>query len=106
MGRIVGAIVLLDAWINRMLAKIHLTDEVEKVRLERIQAEQRLRRLGKAYVEGLYADVVAFDPGTVGSGSSKKRPTSCMLTGKPESCWRTSLLCEKRFPWPNTGSFS
>ena len=56
MGRIVGAIVLPDAWINRMLAKIHLTDEVERVRLERIQAEQRLRRLGKAYVEGLYAD--------------------------------------------------
>ena len=39
-----------------MLAKIHLTYDVEKVRLERIQAEQRLRRLGKAYVEGLYAD--------------------------------------------------
>ena len=56
MGRIVGAIVLPGAWINRMLAEIHLTDDVEKVRLERIQAEQRLRRLGKAYVEGLYAD--------------------------------------------------
>ncbi len=56
MGRIVGAIVLPDAWINRMRAKIHLTDEVDRVWLERIQAEQRLRRLGKAYVEGLYAD--------------------------------------------------
>jgi len=56
MDRIVGAIVLPSAGINRMLAKIHLTDEVEWVRLERIQAEQRLRRLGKAYVEGLDAD--------------------------------------------------
>ncbi len=56
MGRIVGAILLPDAWINRMLAKIHLTDEVERVGLERVQAEQRLRRLGKAYVEDFYAD--------------------------------------------------
>ena len=39
-----------------MLAKIHLADEVERVSQERIQAEQRLRRLGKAYVDGLYAD--------------------------------------------------
>jgi len=28
------------------------------------------------------------------------------LPGTPESCWRTSLLCEKRLPWPNNGSFS
>ncbi len=56
MGRIVGAIILPDAWMDRVLAKIHLADEVERVKQERTQAEQRLRRLGKAYVDGLYSD--------------------------------------------------
>ena len=42
--------------MDRVLARIHLADEAEKVSQERTQAEQRLRRLGKAYVDGLYAD--------------------------------------------------
>ena len=35
--------------------KVHLADEVEKVRQGSIQAELWLRRLGKAYVDGFYA---------------------------------------------------
>ena len=42
--------------MDRVLARIHLADEVERVKQERTQAEQRLRRLGKAYVDGLYSD--------------------------------------------------
>ena len=34
-GRIVGAIVLPDVWMDRVLAKIHVADEVEKVQKER-----------------------------------------------------------------------
>ena len=30
-GRIVGAVVLPDAWMVRVLAKIHLADEVKRV---------------------------------------------------------------------------
>ena len=56
MGRIVGAIVLRDAWMDRALSKIHLAGSVEKLQQERIQAEQRLKRLGKAYVDGLYSE--------------------------------------------------
>ena len=56
MGRIVGAIVLPDAWMDRVLARIHLADEVERIQQEREQVSQRLRRLGKAYVDGLYSD--------------------------------------------------
>ena len=56
MGRIVGAIVLPEAWMDRVLAKIHLADEVQRVAQERDQVQQRLRRLGKAYVDGLYGD--------------------------------------------------
>ena len=55
-GRILGAVVLPNACMDRVLARIHLADEVGKVSQERIQEEQRIRRLGKAYVEGLYAD--------------------------------------------------
>ena len=47
MGRIVGAIVLPEAWMDRALSKIHLAGAVEKLQQERIQAEQRLKRLGK-----------------------------------------------------------
>ena len=56
MGRIVEAIILPDAWMDRALSKIHLAGAVEKLQQERIQAEQRLKRLGKAYVDGLYSD--------------------------------------------------
>ena len=53
-GRIVQAIVLPEAWMDRVLAHIHLADDVERVRHERTQTEQRLKRLGRAYVDGLY----------------------------------------------------
>ena len=33
-----------------------MADDVEQVRHERTQTEQRLKRLGKAYVDGLYDD--------------------------------------------------
>ena len=55
-GKIVSAIVLPEAWMDRVLARIHLVDEVERVAFERRGAEQRLRRLGTAYVDGLYVE--------------------------------------------------
>ena len=45
-SKIVLAIVLPEAWMDRVLARIHLVDEVERVAFERRGAEQRLRRLG------------------------------------------------------------
>ena len=41
--------------MDRVLARIHLADDVERVRHELVQTEQRLRRLGTAYVDGLYS---------------------------------------------------
>ena len=38
------------------MAKIQLADEVERIQQERQQTQQRLKRLGKAYVDGLYPD--------------------------------------------------
>ena len=56
MGRIVEAIILPDAWMDRALSKIHLAGAAEKLQQQRIHAEQRLKRLGKAYVDGLYSE--------------------------------------------------
>ena len=51
MGRIVSAIVLPDAWMDRVLAQIQLADEVERVAQERKETERRLRRLGQVYMD-------------------------------------------------------
>ena len=56
MGKIIGALVLPDAWLDRVLARIQLEDEVTRIEQERQSAQEKLRRLAKAYVDGLYAD--------------------------------------------------
>ena len=53
MGRIVSAIVLPDAWMDRVLAQIQLADEVKRVAQERKDTEQRLKRLGQVYLDGV-----------------------------------------------------
>ena len=52
-GKIVSAIVLPKAWMDRVLAQVHLADEVKRVKLERVKMEQRLKRLGDVYPDGL-----------------------------------------------------
>ena len=47
---------LPDAWMDRVLARIHLADEMKRIDQERRQVDQGLKRLGKAYVDGLYGD--------------------------------------------------
>jgi hypothetical protein len=53
MDQIIRAIALPDSWQDRMLAQLHLEDEVKRVEEERKQAEQRLKRLGQVYLDGL-----------------------------------------------------
>ena len=53
MGKIVSAIVLPDAWMDRVLAQVQLADEVKRVAQERKETEQRLKRLGQVYMDGL-----------------------------------------------------
>ena len=52
-GKIVSAIVLPDAWVDRVLAQVQLADEVKRTEKEREQVRQRLGRLGQTYVDGL-----------------------------------------------------
>ena len=51
-GEIISAIMLPEAWLDRVLTQVHLADEVERVARERKKAEQRLRRLAQVYVDG------------------------------------------------------
>ena len=46
------AFVLPEAW----MVQVHLADEVKRVEQERTQTGQRLKRLGRTYVDGLSSD--------------------------------------------------
>ena len=47
------AIVLPDAWMDRVLAKMRITDEIERLENERISVQRRLKRLGQVYLDNL-----------------------------------------------------
>ncbi|MFQ6028746.1 MAG: recombinase family protein [Dehalococcoidia bacterium] len=53
MGRIVAAITLPEVWQDRLLARLHLEEEVKRVERERKATEQRLKRLGQVYLDEL-----------------------------------------------------
>ena len=56
MGRIVEAIQLPDAWLDAVLGKINLQDETKRVGEKRLQVTDRLKRLGRAYVDGMVSE--------------------------------------------------
>lgn len=55
-GRIIEAIELGPKWLEEVLGIISLKDEVERVKRERAAIQEKLRRMGKAYVEGVFDD--------------------------------------------------
>ncbi len=55
MGQIIGALVLPESWFDLLLARVHMADEVKRVERERKQVDQRLKRLGQVYVDGVLA---------------------------------------------------
>ena len=55
-GRIVEAIDLGPAWEEQVLSIISARDEVEVVQAKRRKVQERLRRLAKTYVDGVYDD--------------------------------------------------
>ena len=52
-GRIIESLVLPEDWLDAVLERISLRDEVARVRAEREQVGEKLRRLGKAFVDGM-----------------------------------------------------
>ena len=51
-GQIVEAIILPDAWMDRMLSRLHLADELKRIKQDRKRVEEQLRRLREVYLEG------------------------------------------------------
>ncbi|MDA0264905.1 MAG: zinc ribbon domain-containing protein [Chloroflexi bacterium] len=103
-AQIVGAIVLPEAWMDRVLAKIHLADEVNRIGQERLQTEQRLMRLGKAYVDGLYSDddyrrekrsLEEMLAGLVIPGVDSAKEAGRLLEDLP-ALWEAATLAERR----------
>ena len=55
-GRLVEAIELKPDWLEEVLANISLKDEVERIGQQRCETQEKLRRLARAYVDGLFPD--------------------------------------------------
>ena len=55
-GRVVESIELGPKWLEEALAIVSLQDEVQRVKEERSKAEEKLRRMAKAYVDNLFPD--------------------------------------------------
>ena len=56
MRKLVSAIELDKQWLEEVLSIISLKDEVERVKKERQSVLEKLRRMGKAYIDGLFPD--------------------------------------------------
>lgn len=54
--RLVGAIQLDGGWLEDVLARISLKNEVERVKSERKQVQERLKMLARTYRDGLCDD--------------------------------------------------
>ena len=55
-GKIVEAIELGPRWEEEVLSIVSTRDEAESIREKRLKVQERFRRLGKAYVDGVYDD--------------------------------------------------
>ena len=55
-GRVISAIELCPDWLDQVLERIALKDEVTRIQDERVRVTDRLRRLGRAYVDGLFSE--------------------------------------------------
>ena len=52
-GRLIESLILPEHWLDAVLERISLRDEVARVQAEREQVQEKLRRLGKAFVDGM-----------------------------------------------------
>jgi len=55
-GKLIEAIELGPQWLEEVLAIISLKDEVERVKKGRQTTQEKLRRMAKAYIDGVFPD--------------------------------------------------
>ena len=99
-GRIVEAIELGPKWLEEVLAIISLKDEVERVKKQRQDVQDKLRRMARAYIDGVFPDdeyhrqkrllemeleslVVPEANAARGSGEAARGPARAVGRGKP-----------------------
>ncbi|MDD5702140.1 MAG: hypothetical protein PHU23_08845 [Dehalococcoidales bacterium] len=56
MDQIIKAIELHPQWLEEVLAIVNLKDEVDRVKKQRAVVQERLRRVGKIYIDRLISD--------------------------------------------------
>ena len=56
MAKLIGAIELGSQWLEEVLSIISLKDEVERVNRQRQTTQEKLRRMARAYVDGVFPD--------------------------------------------------
>ena len=56
MSKLVEAIELKPQWLEEVLAIISLKDEVDRVKKQRLAVNEKLRRMAKAYIDGVFPD--------------------------------------------------
>jgi len=54
--RLVSAIELGPRWLEEVLSIISLKDEAERVKKQRLATQEKLRRMAKAYIDGVFPD--------------------------------------------------
>jgi site-specific DNA recombinase len=55
-GRLVAAIELGPRWLEEILTIISMKDEVDRVKKARVATQEKLRRMAKAYIDGVFPD--------------------------------------------------
>ena len=55
-GKLIEAIELGPRWQEEVLAIISLKDEVDRVKKARLATQEKLRRMAKAYIDGVFPD--------------------------------------------------
>ncbi len=56
MGLLISSITLPEDWLERALDRVNLTDQVKQVEEQQKKLEERLRRMAKAFIDGLFDD--------------------------------------------------
>jgi site-specific DNA recombinase len=55
-GKLIEAIELGPRWLEEVLSIISLKDEVDRVKKARVATQEKLRRMAKAYIDGVFTD--------------------------------------------------
>ena len=99
-AKIVESIKLDPSWERHMAGIINELDQRAQIESERHSLEQRLRRLGKAYVVGLLEEEEYEDPSSSSSSSIlKSRPDLATLLNSAQSLHDTG----REGAWEATG---